>query len=868
MSQYRNKKDKALEDSIDKSLEAQAELNKEAESNATEFYSDAFKEPAYVRHLYTELCREYNVKILPRYAHLTKAKAQLPPYWNDAENKEYELPMYQHNVASGRYGHSISQLALTYNSQFPNQSYSNSLVEVKILREGDLNPQIGSTASYSAETSMKNIQETDEQRYTDYACWIQQAFDNIIKLSSWAKREHLKMVSDLLNYSAGIFYFPDKESYKYKYVDIRKMKFPSGTSTDPSDWEYCFMEHETSLTKLIKKYERASKSDASGWQKAGLEAVLLGIINDTIHSTTVNDGSSESQVKRIEDVKDGLAQLDFSKVSPATIPLVTCFWKNKTDKVSVCTFIPPFTNFAAGDVFVFSKDNVYDNFSDAFSVFPADETESEIRMVRGWGEKIYSLCLAYDRAFCKFLDHINFSATLFLKINPNDLHKKILHFGTMNVGEIEDVKNFPSALKPIVESIIFLDSIIDRITFTKGLNKTEMTGEGRGGDLATILLTTEGRIQKHLMARFLERLTEHYKKVMRRLLLISSKKTALNNRYPEVDTKFLGFLKKRNVPEDLLKFDDTSNFNDGLPSDWLMAARKSDSSGLTNSLPHSLELLNPYLSSLPESGFKYILRRIISEAFGDEDLVNKVLPDATITKFNSEADLQLAEMQAHLLTANYSDFDTEIKMSEDINPEASDSNKFATFPPTKQNDHIIFLTVLLAKVDDAVQKYQQRSIGQPTLHIWLYNLVSTSQGHVEYLRQDAVRSKRSESLQLFKRFGEAFNLLRQVESQANATRAKKLDQLQTKLAQQDASDPKRIEAEAKLIQARAAAAKVSIEFSSKKFDNLVKTDENRRANEAHNMDLVVKGEQANKFRAEASSTRTQSLAGRPNKNKQ
>ncbi len=53
------------------------------------------------------------------FAHLTKAKGQIPPYWNDAKNLPEELPMHQHNVSSGRYAHAISQVALPYNSFFP-----------------------------------------------------------------------------------------------------------------------------------------------------------------------------------------------------------------------------------------------------------------------------------------------------------------------------------------------------------------------------------------------------------------------------------------------------------------------------------------------------------------------------------------------------------------------------------------------------------------------------------------------------------------------------------------------------------------------------------------------------------------------------
>lgn len=832
-----------------------------------EISDEAFKKAYHVRSVYTEICREYDERIVPKFVNLTRAKAQFPPYWDEEKNKPQDLPLYQHNVSSGRYQHSITQLALSYNSFFPNQSYSKSLIEVKLYKEPfDMQPQEQSTEKKSPNVPKQSEADQAEYYLHDNAKLIQQAYDNIIKLSKWAKREHLKMTSDLLHYGVGIYFFNNPKSYRYKAIDFREVRFPSGSSIDPDEWEYVFVKHDISFNEIYNKYKKSLKNEnsPSGWKHEGLEALTRTIINQGIQTGAITS-IGNSRIEQIDSIREGLSSLNFSKVCPARIPVVSCYWKTLEGKICCNTFASPSVANSTDD-FIFEKDNFANSFSEIFSIFPADDSEDEIRMVKGWGEKIHPLCHAYDRGTCKFLDHLEYTATLFLSMDPNDIHKKILHFGSINIGKFEDVKNFPSALKGIVEGLIFLDSKIDALTFTRGLNKTEMMGEGRGAELASILLNMEGRVHKHLSSRFGDHYTGHHAKVLSKVLKICNTKSELSlDGNKEVEAKFYDYLTSRGVPKKLLQLDNTSELNDNLPSDWGVQARKPDGSAITSCIPYVMQSLQPYLSSLPESGFKYILARLLAETFGDEDIIQKILPGSDLAKLSSEADLQTAEMQAAILTSQTSDFDKELSLSQDVNPEMSDVHKFVTFPSSQENDHVIFLQVFLSKVDDISDRFNRREIGRPTMHIWLYNLVSTAQGHVQDLRQDQIRSSRSESANLFQRFGLAFNLLRQVESQANAEKAKKLDALQKDIQSKQQNDPKMLTAMAKVEEARAKNSKIALDFASNRIKQALEIQKNKRESEAHILDSRLKLAQIDATRKEAL---TQSLAGRPGANDQ
>lgn len=867
--QYQNKTD---------SEQDQKHLSEQHTPKASleDFVDDAFKDIQHVKSVYSQLTREYKERILPKFSHIAKAKSQFPPYWNDEKNCPEQLPLTQHNVCSGRFTHSICQISLTYNAFFPNESYSKSLIELKILKNpfGKSAPEQSKTPKDSNYVPKQAAQEDTDSYLYDHARIIEQGYDNLIKNESWTKAEHLKMVSDMMNYGVGLYYYEDPKSFRYKALDYRKCRFPSGTSINPQEWEYMFIEHDISFHELIKKYKVAKEKADQGWKKEALSELLNSLISSGITTTTQSNSiAGIDQVKAIDNVREGLTGIDYGKVCPARVPLVSCYWKQENGKIGMNTFSN--LSLASGtDQFLYEKDDHAENFDDIFSVFPGDETEDELRMVRGWGEKIHPLCHAYDRAFCKFLDHLDYSATLFLNMDPNDVHKKILHFGSVNIGKIESVQNFPNALQPIIAGLSLLDAKIDGVTFTRGLNKTELMGEGRGAELASIILTVEGRIHKHLNSRFSEHQSVHYKKNLSKIIKISLDDSKANLvKYPEVKAKFTEYLKYYQIPKTEIQYDDTSYLNCGLPSNWTVVARKPDSSGIGNSPQFTVELLRPFFSSLPEAGFRYMLARIIADAFGDEDMIQKLLPNSDIAKTTTEADIQIAETQAAVLTANTSDFDHELSAEDEVDPKLTDAHKFITLPASRENDHIVFLQIFLARVDDAVERMNRREFGRTTLHIWMYNLISSAQAHVELLRADSVRSERSEARELFQRFGTAFNMLRQVESQANADRAKKFDELSKKIAASDANDPKHIEAQAKLETARAKSAEVAAKNNTNQFQQFLALQDNKRSEEAHIVDQSLKRTQESAIALKASSEasrgpKSQSDKGRPNSSAQ
>lgn len=770
-------------------------------------------------HLYRQLRDEYNKSITPRIANIERAKSNHPPFWNEQTNAPAELPLYQHNVSSGIFRYVISMVSLTYNSFFPNKSYSRSLLDIELLPDP------------TDDTS------NDPNTLIDRSEYIEKAFDNLIKHSPWAKRAHVQMVSDLMHFDFGMYHFPNKDKIEYVPIDVRKVLFPTGTSIDPDSWEYLYIEEQIPLFTLIKEYKKLTSSNnySSAWDKDALtELFLTWLSNPTVQHT---QGLNNDAISAVDLVRNGLSTSSLLQVAPTHVPTVSLFWRTEDGKVQVRKFFNP-THFTPTR-FVYSKDGAYDKFSHAFSVFFMSDEETEIRLARSWGSHCFNLAHAYDRTFCKFLDAIEQAATLFLKINPADLQKKILHLGSMMVGQFEEAKKMPHALEAIIAGLQFLEYKLNQVTFSNGLNRTELKGEGRGAELAHTILTTEGRVHKHLMGRFIESYLRHWREVFRKILYIASQEGALAHN-KDIKVRFLDYLNDRGVPPQTLQLDSNSDLNGGLPSSLLISCRMPDGAGITPNISYTAELLGPHLSSLPEDGYKLVLSRIISEAFGDPDMVTKIFPKADLQKLTTEPDLQTAEMQAAILTLNKSDYEFELESSDTIDPKLSDASKFMTLPANRTNDNMVFLEVFLAKVDDVTQRLSRREIGRTTLHIWLYNLVSTAQGHVELLRSDRVRGNRPEVAELFERFGNAFNLLRFVESQANADRQKKLDGLEKRLAEQDSNDPKRIEAAAKLLTARARFSEAQSKFASNRIQSTLEITKNRRAEEAHTLDQGLK----------------------------
>lgn len=795
-------------------------------STEVKIEATSFEDPHHTRHLYSTILEEYEQRILPVYNHITKAKSQMPPYWDDKTNSPSKMPLYQHNVSSGRFYQAMTQIALPYNSFFPNQSYSKSLIEVKIQNY---------PYTYSGEEGEPSPRELGAVDAFDKQKKLEQAFDNIIKNSPWAISEHLKLVSDYIHYGVGIYYFENpKTSYRYTTLDWRKVKFPSGTKANVDEWEYVFIEHEIPVNNLINKYKKAQLD----WDKKALQELLTSIYNAS-NPVTNSLPNNDSSVSRLDEVRAGINPNTQYKVAAATINVVSCFYKDVDGSISCCMFVPS-SNTSYTDLYLYKKKKVAKSFQSIFSVIVADPTEHEIRLVKGWGSKSYTLCHAYDRAFCRFLDHIDYASSLFLNMDPADMHKKIINFGSLNIGKFDSIQQLPSALKSIIEALLFIDSRIDYVTFTRGLNKNELHGgETPSGELANIMLMVEGRVHKHLLSRFLEQYSVHWSKVMSKILHICNKDThlALNE---DVKVKFKDYLLANNFTEEDLKLDDTSALNGDLPSNWTIVSRKPDGSGITGTVPHVVRALQPYLSSLPEDGFKFILGRIITDAFGDAEIMDKILPGSDLQKTSSEIDVQNAQVQAVILTNNRSEFDRDFDLVEDIDPQMTDDHKFVTFPASRDNDHLIYATVFLGKIEEAMQRMTKKEIGRTTLHIWMYNLVSSTQAHIELLRSDQIRGNRPEAQAIYEKFGQMFNLLRQVEAQANADRTKKIDALQTKMAQQAQDDPRRMEAMAKLELARAKQAEVQLKFDSNNFGKMLNTQKNRRAEENHVIDQRLK----------------------------
>lgn len=846
MSQYRDGKDKTHDKKLEEAKKP-LDLDDSSKSSAkVEIKADAFLDARRSRDVYAELVREYDQRLIPRFVRITREESQFPPFWDEDKNEPVELPLHQHNVSSGRYRHTLDQFSLSYNSFFPNHSYADTLIDVEIC---SLEQQQAPTDP----NAPKAVEGHDKSRL------IESAFDKLIRFNSWAVKEHTHLVSNVLNYGFGIYYFYEGSGYRYKSLDVRKCRFPIGTSMCPEDWEYFFIYHEMNFHTLVRHYENAREDAKSGWNKKHLGLMLSQILsrNSTISS---DENTQEYKIESIDDLREGLNSCNYGKVCNAQVPMVTCYWRNRQGNVESGMFTPGNSSMT-DEKYVYQK-NLKKPFEEIFSTFRFDQTKTEIRMAEGLGKRLYNLCQAYERNFSRFLDSVQYASTLYIDMDANDLHNKIIQMGSVNVGKIDNILKFPDALNSLIAALSFVDAKIEQMTSTRGLNKTEARGDRKAEELSNTVLQTEGRIHKHKENRFIDEYSEHFKKCMSRILKIATNK-GRRKAYPEVDAKFYMYLTERGFTDKDLQLDDTSELHHNLPSDWLLAAKRPSGMGIKPAAFDTIRALTPWLSSMPEQMLQKVMALVVGEAFGDEDKALKLLQGSDVPTASQQADEQIAEMQVNELTNEYSDFDYEVDPNSGVIPELSDTSKFTTYKAYTINDQPTFLNIIFARVDDVKARFSRQEISLPTLHIWLFNLISTAQRHINILNDDKIRGNTAEAQTLRQKFGDEFNELQRIEARAKQAKDQKIKEISQNLQQQELDDPKRVEAQAKLITAQARATEVQAKYSTKQLEVQIEVAKNQRAEQAHVTDQALKVQALQTNRLDS-----QSLVGRPGVNDQ
>lgn len=852
MAQYRN--DKAEDSSVVKQMKEAKRSETKQLTTKFDPSADYFGDYHHATTIFHSLNNEYSKKITPSHVKIQKEKNGYAPYWDDEKCQKIKLPNYQHNESSGRFQTTMEQVSLSYNSFFPNQSYGNSLIDLDIIEP---------VYDDDGKIAERNRKQVDKSRL------FEQGFDNLIRFSQFGKCEHLHMVAQMLCFGVGVYYFPDSCGYEYKSLDFRKMRFPIGTSVKPKDWEYFYLIHDKSWNDLIKTYQTAKKVAKDGWDKDQLGLFLHHQLEGQGVSKSGYAGHPNDKVETMDSIHEGLRSCDLSQTCNARTPLVSLFWRGLDNKVSQSIFA---LDRNGEQQFLYHK-KFPKTFGDMFSTFVYDQTATEIRAAHGVGRRIFTLSHAYERQFSRVLDAAVYSSTLFVQMDTDDLRNQIVNMGTLNVGKFDSIQNFKADLQSQVAFLAFLEGKIQEATSTRGLNKLELFGEKKGESLSDIALNVEGRVVKHRTSGFIDSYSEHFKKVLARVLEICKSKGKLAS-YPEVESKFHQFLLDNGCEKKDLIGDDNSDMNHGLPSTWMVVARKPDGMGIRPSSMRQAKDLLPLLSSIPDEGRRLVISNIIADAFGDESMAARIAGDGESLSGSEQHDQQLAETQVMALTSEKSDFDYDLSLSAEIVPELSDGPKFNTLNAFDINSHKTFAAIFLAKVDDVKARFERKEIGITTLHIWLFNLLTTTRNHLDLMESDQIENKTPEYGVLKEKFDSEFSNLRFVERRANTARDTRIKQLQKKLQEQDPENPKTLEAQAKLLTAQARVAEVEDKKSVNRVNTQLKVQKNRRAEENHFIDQRTKFQNLvdNRLEKEIQLNSvgpvTQSNRGRPGPNNQ
>lgn len=238
-----------------------------------------------------------------------------------------------------------------------------------------------------------------------YQAAFAQCFDEF--LDDWGADyfiQYMNLAENFVNFGPGIAHWGDKDSARWKSVNVQRVLWPKNARMSPDEWDVVAFVEDMSPSDLYQKIRTKKKRKAAsyaGWNTKAVEKTI----------TTFKGGNYQLGTMDYTRWQDILVNNDIVTSSPfEPIPIVWLFVRQFSGKVACYVFC----NQGGVDEFLFESDDYEEDFRKIMGCIWYDTgTDSMIHSIKGFAVKNYYFSSLLNRVKSRIVD----GATMALGMN-------------------------------------------------------------------------------------------------------------------------------------------------------------------------------------------------------------------------------------------------------------------------------------------------------------------------------------------------------------------------------------------------------------------------------------------------------------------
>ena len=242
-----------------------------------------------------------------------------------------------------------------------------------------------------------------------YQAAFAQCFDEF--LDDWGADyfiQYMNAAENFVNFGPGIVHWPDRDSARYKSVNVQRVLWPKNARMSPDEWEVVAFVQDTSPSDLyqrIRTEKIAKTSEQAGWNTDAIKQTI----------TTFKGGNYQLNSLDYTRWQDLLVNNDIATSSPfEPIPVIWLFVKQFSGKVGCYVFTNSGTQTGNVTEFLMKSDNYEEEFRRIMGCIWYDTgTDSMIHSIKGFAVKNYYFSALLNRTKSRIVD----GATMALGMN-------------------------------------------------------------------------------------------------------------------------------------------------------------------------------------------------------------------------------------------------------------------------------------------------------------------------------------------------------------------------------------------------------------------------------------------------------------------
>lgn len=237
--------------------------------------------------------------------------------------------------------------------------------------------------------------------------------------------QYMRMAKNFVDFGPGMVFWGNKESPRFKAINVQRVLFPKNCSMDQDEWECVIIEREmagTELYKHIRNKKAERNAEYVGWNAEAIKAALVWAKENKTW-----DGRDWTRYQ------DQLVNNDValtSKYQPLTV--IDVFLKQFDGKIGRYTF----TKQETSSKFLCEIDDYADDFKSIIGTVWYDTgSDAMVHSIKGFGVKNYHFGVLTNRMKSKMCDGASLAMSLNL-IRPNDMPEEtppIEQYGFVNL---------------------------------------------------------------------------------------------------------------------------------------------------------------------------------------------------------------------------------------------------------------------------------------------------------------------------------------------------------------------------------------------------------------------------------------------------